>query len=419
MGAQTPSRPMVHLEVNTYDDLVANCRLWPWLEQARGLVAPFVSSGKGTTEPSLAMFPVGSATPQIRKLEEKSWGATRNRWAAGELRSIGLEFLMGRVNLEAEVGRPNSPKAASRVSLMIDRTLLPDPLPSGLQASLVELIKDGARALVAATAVLYVDRDLHPYEQLMGIHYRPATYERFRDRVRGYYWGNVLSARHVARLGGLERVLSEAPCFEVVDLDGAGELVYLQISAELDNYSDDQLRALRDFFAPVLPGGHADAGNVQASVRVFENGNRPDPDGIEPPTDSPPSPRLPIPLADAEELVVESTGSFEWDAAVFALYLDQPLEEAQAAELREAIASWAVVATYGGFGGPAHHVDLPSPTKTDRGTPLMIWSADLGAADQRAFDSLVAVIHGCCAVNGIGAIKLVFGHGADIEDAAR
>lgn len=67
-----------------------------------------------------------------------------------------------------------------------------------------------------------------------------------RDVVRGYAWGTYLSARHIRALGGVERVIAEAPVFAVRDLSTkTHELLFVQLTESFETHSDDDLRRMK------------------------------------------------------------------------------------------------------------------------------------------------------------------------------
>ena len=107
-------------------------------------------------------------------------------------------------------------------------------------------------ALQARTGFVTFDSDFGdtktPYEEALRI------FGVEEDQARGYFWGNWLSPVHVARLGGIEVVLRDAPCFAVKAMprpDGTG--AYLQLTEDLMDFDDSSLRKLRDFLKPILP----------------------------------------------------------------------------------------------------------------------------------------------------------------------
>jgi hypothetical protein len=82
--------------------------------------------------------------------------------------------------------------------------------------------------------------------------------ERYRTKVRGAFWGNLLSPPHVAALGGIARVLQEAPCWLVEPLSFPGQQhpgvvgAYLQLTEDPWTVSPAQLEALERYLTPVL-----------------------------------------------------------------------------------------------------------------------------------------------------------------------
>ena len=89
--------------------------------------------------------------------------------------------------------------------------------------------------------------------------YWASTPEIFTTRLRGAFWGNLLSPRHVAILGGLNRVAQEAPCSVVepltFDEPASAESMgaYLQLSEHPEDVSAAQMEALSRYLAPLLP----------------------------------------------------------------------------------------------------------------------------------------------------------------------
>ncbi len=91
-----------------------------------------------------------------------------------------------------------------------------------------------------------------PYEQSAGLAYQFHEID-FHRKLRGYYWGNLLSSEHIAQLGGMARVEQEAPCYLVENLSAPEERAYLQLTADLDDVPDDALSALQKYLDPLLP----------------------------------------------------------------------------------------------------------------------------------------------------------------------
>jgi hypothetical protein len=97
--------------------------------------------------------------------------------------------------------------------------------------------------------------DATPYENRWHIDWYEGAASS-ASKVRGYYWGNILSEAHIDRLGGMNEISTSAPCFLVEDLTVDGrKLAYLQLTSSLDEFSDGQLLKLREYLGPLLPSG--------------------------------------------------------------------------------------------------------------------------------------------------------------------
>lgn len=88
------------------------------------------------------------------------------------------------------------------------------------------------------------------HERYVGLEYIFAS-EKFDKYFRGYSWGNYLSRKHVELLGGIEKIKKEAPVYYVKELSDKG--AYLQLTEDIDNVSDEDLRKLKRYFQPILP----------------------------------------------------------------------------------------------------------------------------------------------------------------------
>ncbi|AGX44141.1 hypothetical protein [Clostridium saccharobutylicum] len=88
------------------------------------------------------------------------------------------------------------------------------------------------------------------HERYIGLDYMNAS-EKFDKYFRGYSWGNYLSKKHVELLGGIEKIKKEAPVYLVKKLSDDG--AYLQLTKEIDEVSDEDLRKLKKYFQPILP----------------------------------------------------------------------------------------------------------------------------------------------------------------------
>lgn len=129
------------------------------------------------------------------------------------------------------------------------------------------------------TGFVHVDSIADPYSEIVS--FDPRLSRNSMDvEVFGYYWAVVLTAGHLDRLGGADRVVCDAPCDVVQKLDrtsGAGFLCVLTASPlDLDQ---DRVLAWREFLLPVLRTGYPGlwenvgvAGTpLGRAVLIFEN----------------------------------------------------------------------------------------------------------------------------------------------------
>lgn len=77
--------------------------------------------------------------------------------------------------------------------------------------------------------------------------YQPLQ-DQFDEKVPRAAWGNILSARHITELGGLERVREESGCYKV---ELWGNDLYLQLTESLWDVSTEDLTRLNEYFEPI------------------------------------------------------------------------------------------------------------------------------------------------------------------------
>lgn len=141
---------------------------------------------------------------------------------------------------------------------------------------LVERLVAAAHIDGVGTGFVHVDSIPDPYTELITSQSRLSD-DQFLSEVHGYYWVVVLTAGHIERLGGRERIRRKAPCVSVQPLATA------QGEALLCRLTDDPLLAgareyleWREFLRPVLrpgyPSGREGIGyyNMAAPCWIFE-----------------------------------------------------------------------------------------------------------------------------------------------------
>jgi hypothetical protein len=196
---------------------------------------------------------------------EERWHRLLDRVRAGEL--LALSFVMYQLEADRQISHTLPPirfeaeltgleyeGAAHRVAFGAGRPLYGASLRAGDQELVARMAKRAAVELQAAYGYITVDYAglESPYELSIS---RTSFWglKECAEFVRGYYWGNFLSAQHIERLGGLDRIQREAPRVLVEALENEPLLVYLQLTEDLDSFDDAELRRLRDFLLPLLP----------------------------------------------------------------------------------------------------------------------------------------------------------------------
>lgn len=125
------------------------------------------------------------------------------------------------------------------------------------QAKLVDRVIQLYRAFNSVNGFITIDSNMTascvglitPYERAMWIPYHRAA-PTFREKLRGYFWGNFLSRQHVDLLSG-DSALRTAPVELVEEIaDGS---YYLQLSKDIHAVDNAQLQKLGAFLRPVLP----------------------------------------------------------------------------------------------------------------------------------------------------------------------
>lgn len=116
-----------------------------------------------------------------------------------------------------------------------------------------------------------------PFEGIQGYNFTSQS-QMFNKYARGYFWGNILSEKHIELLGGFSVIKEKSPCFYIEDitLGNGKKAIYLQLTEDIRLYTDEQLKSLRDFFEPILPEVNMDyinqtdpSGEIRKSLRVF------------------------------------------------------------------------------------------------------------------------------------------------------
>jgi hypothetical protein len=148
---------------------------------------------------------------------------------------------------------PFRPDAALTLSLSpVGELWEPDQTDAAAER-VAALLRSWQEPLALSTGGVTYDRTgphLSPWDAWYTMDHRSSA-TLTRERVRGYYWWNLLTAGHLARLGGFDALLARAAAhdLEVVPL-GSGAV--LRFPGPITAFADDRLAAVKAVLGPVL-----------------------------------------------------------------------------------------------------------------------------------------------------------------------
>jgi hypothetical protein len=277
--------PELAFEVDTFDDLVARGdALVAWLEEARtrffepmlAELRPLAagSGGRRSAWGGAGGYWIGLHAHPPKGVSTGSIGYTERRWQRaldkvrkGEAGRVELlckalddwavpSGALGGFGIAVSLNEMTTEVAIGTLGIFASRTFLGPRVSHSIQQQWVDFAKRTAADFNAAYGYITIDHLGHetPYEQFVGRFFGRGLAE-CKTFARGYFWGNFLSEFHLERLGGLQRVMAEAPCDVAEELPARTGLAYLQATPDIEDLPDRRLRELKDFLAPVLPSG--------------------------------------------------------------------------------------------------------------------------------------------------------------------
>jgi hypothetical protein len=250
--------PSLYAEIDTFQEAsVLALQGADWMELSRSELGEWVGSLlraqlAGQENPAVrtdfdvagtVSDEVSGETPggnvKIGIYSQDHWRLMLQRFRVGKLRrclfaidgldEVGHPGHRGGITVAVELQALEWPEMPNKVSIDARLSVEGDQLEE-LQDRLVDVMKSAAVTCDGSYGHITFDRTTHAYEDAVGRSFVQGATE-CREWARGYYWGNFLSRVHIERLGGIDRVMKEAPCFVVEDLsEGRGELVYLQLT---------------------------------------------------------------------------------------------------------------------------------------------------------------------------------------------
>jgi hypothetical protein len=202
-------------------------------------------------------------SPAVRRWR----GRATLRWLDAQLRSGDVEGLTLSFTGPADGADrfwyldcawvPDPRDAPFHLSMTPSETLWPEPMTDAVAERLLDLLRSWTETLDVLTGCVTYDRiqpGATPWELWYGANLDDIAPGN-REHVRGYYWANLLTARHVERSGGMDRLSSTAAeyGFVVQPVPGARAAVLVRDPGPVTGFDDDRLARMKQVLQPVLP----------------------------------------------------------------------------------------------------------------------------------------------------------------------
>ncbi|MFD1177416.1 hypothetical protein ACFQ3W_14060 [Paenibacillus puldeungensis] len=142
-------------------------------------------------------------------------------------------------------------------NISLNERLFNNYIHTPIQTKFIELFKKAIVSLKAVTGYITYESESvdTPMTSTFEDHWGLNIFQLpgYTHRLRGYHWANYLSQQHVEILGGLDFIQRNAPCPLVETITNHEHLgVYLQLTKDVNDYSDENLIKLRKFLWPLL-----------------------------------------------------------------------------------------------------------------------------------------------------------------------
>lgn len=221
----------------------------------------------GMVTVELSHLPRGKKVDKVTALTDEVWDRLLDAVSEGQVQELSVSIFRLRLDgsrddtrefvhlFVEDPGRDLFPGAAAQVGCSVSLGTYGSAVPRSAQQVFVELACDTMRAFDGRWGGIALDR--------LGSGFafeRAAMRSTLSDGLvtcdtyaRGYLWGNLLSQRHVATLGGLDAVVRDAPFAVRRVLDADTATVYLQATDDVNTFDDEVLRTIRSYLAPLLP----------------------------------------------------------------------------------------------------------------------------------------------------------------------
>lgn len=220
--------------------------------------------------------------PSWSAMNLKNWLDVGGRLAGGELEELTLTNIralpgqeeggaaMAVISLKGQVG---SRHCAGGVELSVHRLLIGDKIDI-FQEKLLGIAIDTFKSLRAVSGYIAFGSHragmfpLNPFGQGLRTDCQNAPWN-FRNKICGCFWGNMLSAGHIEKLGGIERIKREAPAYRVAEIKDGGNGIFLQATPRIESAAPGEMDDLQNYLSPLLPAANRLEMPVLSDLRVI------------------------------------------------------------------------------------------------------------------------------------------------------
>lgn len=151
----------------------------------------------------------------------------------------------------AEIVLKDDPEFPHQIVVTAARSLFGGWISHVTQQDWLSVFRSGASLVRACGGWITLDRVgvRTAHEVAVGVGIDESLFMA-AELARGPHWATLLGPRQVAALGGVQQVLSDAPCF-LADNLGGGRIL-LQLTEHLDEVPEAAVESLAEFLKPVL-----------------------------------------------------------------------------------------------------------------------------------------------------------------------
>ena len=114
---------------------------------------------------------------------------------------------------------------------------------------------------------IYATFNTTAFEYINGLEFI-LNQNRIAKEVRGYFWGNILTAGHIEALGGERKFKKEVPHYLLEKLPMKDEKMayYIQLDEDIFSFNEEKYLELKDYFKPILPKE-----NLKYNIYILES----------------------------------------------------------------------------------------------------------------------------------------------------